>query len=150
MTLREFYTNVLTELNKRKAPSLILDDFNYFVNKAIYSYGNLKYNPYDVNQQSVDDLEALKVVDHKMALTLQGLYYKGTKPINYWHILNCEVVFEAQIEHLCYEVNDTFNVSASRLPTGAAKHVNDNYYFKPSLKKPYFYSNGTLLEIRSV
>jgi len=149
MTLREFFVNVLTELNKRKAPSLILDDFNYFANKAITDYGNFKCNLYDLNQQSDDDLNALKIVDHTIDLTLQGLYYKGIKPVNYWHILNCDIIFEAVIKHSCYEIGDTLTKSASRLPTGPARHVKDNYYFKPSLIQPYFYSNLNLLEIRS-
>ena len=60
MTVLEFYEHVLTELNKVEAPSLLLEDFNYFANKAVQQYINKAYNRYDVNQQSTDDLRALK------------------------------------------------------------------------------------------
>ena len=60
MTVREFYDNTLIELNKVEAPSLLLEDFNYFANKAVQQYINEVYNRYDINQQSTDDLRALK------------------------------------------------------------------------------------------
>lgn len=36
MTIREIYEGVLIEINKVQAPNLLLEDFNYFLNKAIY------------------------------------------------------------------------------------------------------------------
>ena len=60
MTARQVYEGVLIELNKVQAPSLLLEDFNYLFNKAIYQYINKKYNIYDVNQQSTDDVRVLK------------------------------------------------------------------------------------------
>jgi len=35
-TSRQLYEAVLIELNKENAPNLLLEDFNYFANKAIY------------------------------------------------------------------------------------------------------------------
>jgi hypothetical protein len=35
MTARAIYEAMLTELNKVEAPSLLLEDYNYFLNKAI-------------------------------------------------------------------------------------------------------------------
>jgi hypothetical protein len=35
MTVREVYNYVLVELNKVQAPSVLLDDFVYLLNKAI-------------------------------------------------------------------------------------------------------------------
>lgn len=60
MTEREFYQHSLIEINKLEAPSLLLEDFNYLANKAIQQYVNKVYNRYDINQQSTDDLRALK------------------------------------------------------------------------------------------
>lgn len=153
MTLREVYEYALIELNKRKAPSLLLKDYNYFIWKAFHNYENIRYNDYDKNQQRIDDLDALKVVDHPIDLALVGRYYSGDLPVDYLHILNCEVVFESVSDYLCYVEGQTFEQTAGRLPTGAAKHVKGNHYFKPSYKKPYFYSNISgeeeILEIRS-
>ena len=35
MTSRQCYQAVLSEINKTSAPHLLLEDFNYFINKSI-------------------------------------------------------------------------------------------------------------------
>lgn len=60
MTAREVWEGMLTELSKVNAPSMLLQDFNYFFNKAINQYINKRYNIYDINQQTTDDLRVLK------------------------------------------------------------------------------------------
>jgi hypothetical protein len=47
MTARQIFEYVLIELNKVKAPSLLLEDFNYFFNKGVYQFVNKVYNLYD-------------------------------------------------------------------------------------------------------
>lgn len=59
-TARQVWEGMLTELSKVNAPSLLLHEFNYYFNKAIYQYINKRYNIYDVNQQTTDDLRVLK------------------------------------------------------------------------------------------
>ena len=44
MTIRQLYDNVLSELNKVEAPSMLLEDFIYFANKAVQQYANKTYN----------------------------------------------------------------------------------------------------------
>ena len=44
MTAKGIYEAVLTEMNKLQAPSITLEDFNYFANKAISQYINKRYN----------------------------------------------------------------------------------------------------------
>ena len=60
MTAKQVFEYALVELNKREAPSLLLEDYNYFINKAINQYINRMYNAYDINQQKTDDLRVLK------------------------------------------------------------------------------------------
>ena len=60
MTLKQVYEALLVEMNKVEAPSLLLPDFNYLVNKAVLQYINTRYNIYDANQQTTDDLRVLK------------------------------------------------------------------------------------------
>lgn len=60
MTVRNLYDNLLIELNKVEAPSLLLEDFIYFANKSVQQYINKRYNLYDVTQQTTDDLRVLK------------------------------------------------------------------------------------------
>lgn len=60
MTVRTLYDNLLIELNKVEAPSLLLEDFIYFANKSVQQYTNKRYNQYDITQQTTDDLRVLK------------------------------------------------------------------------------------------
>ena len=60
MTERSLYDYALIEMNKVEAPSLLLEDYNYYINKAVQQYINKVYNRYDINQQSTDDLRVLK------------------------------------------------------------------------------------------
>lgn len=56
MTKLELYKNALIEQNKLEAPTLLLEEYNYLINKAIIQYVNLTYARFDLNQQSSDDL----------------------------------------------------------------------------------------------
>ena len=149
MTAKQLYEYVLIELNKRKAPSLLLEDYNYFINKAISQYINKRYLLYETNQQSLDDLDPIKEVDASINLTLQSSRYKGTLPVNYFHILNCSVIFTVAKEFDCYSIGDTFKKRCSRLTSNSSTGVEENFYFKPTYKNPYFFRNHTNLEIRS-
>ena len=52
---------VLMELNKQNAPSIDLETFNYFFNKAINQFVNKQYNVgVDTDQQRTDDIRVLK------------------------------------------------------------------------------------------
>ena len=64
MTVREVYENLLRELNKVNAPSLHLEDYNYFINRGITEYINRRYNLYDTSQQTTDDLQVLTSSAH--------------------------------------------------------------------------------------
>ena len=65
MTERDLYDAALIEINKLEAPSMLLEDYNYFINKAIQQYINLVYNRAEYNQQSSDDLSFLQTT-HEM------------------------------------------------------------------------------------
>lgn len=64
MTARQVYENLLRELNKVNAPSLHLEDYNYFINRGITEYINRRYNIYDTSQQTTDDLQVLTSSAH--------------------------------------------------------------------------------------
>ena len=96
MTARQLYEGVLIELNKENAPNILLEDFNYFANKAVNNYINKRYNIYDINQQTTDDLRVLKAtamlkptkVTNYHGLTLaDGANYEVVMPKDYLHIL---------------------------------------------------------------
>lgn len=112
MTARQVYEGVLVEMNKVQAPSMLLEDFNYFINKAINQYINKKYNVYDVNQQSTDDMRVLKATTVlKVSKTtkygtqsagvtgrnaLLGAVYEAYLPQDYLHMLNCICNFKVK------------------------------------------------------
>lgn len=90
MTVRDLYDAALIEINKLEAPSMLLEDYNYFINKAIQQYINKAYNRYEINQQATDDLGALKVSttltvknDDTPSFPGEEVSYFATLPNNY-------------------------------------------------------------------
>lgn len=77
MTDKEIYEYMLIELNKVEAPSLLLEDYNYFINKAINNYVNKRYNLYDTSQQTTDDLQ---VLTGTVEVTIDYSTLDGDKP----------------------------------------------------------------------
>lgn len=151
MTVRELYNNVLVELNKVQAPSLLLEDFVYLVNKAVQKYINKRYNFFEMNQQLTDDLrvllkssEALETSKDKDDVDIISNIDDAPQydlPEDYMHILNCICKFEKTSNSKCstntekqYEA-----IPASKLDTASWPHTIENYYMKPSRKRPYYY-----------
>lgn len=157
MTLRQIYEAVLIEMNKVEAPSLLLEDFNYLANKAINQYINKKYNIYDVNQQSTDDLRVLKATvllePHKVLPhaskgvvtafnSLQGATYETELPTDYLHILNCICIYKVKKTFKCYNAGDYWQHAATRLTADAWSQIINNWYMRPSYRKPYYFINN--------
>lgn len=158
MTARQVFEGMLTELSKTGAPSLLLQDFNYFFNKAINQYINKRYNIYDISQQSTDDLRVLKATsilevqkaDTKDPLKslatlgagkskLLGATYEVTLPDDYLHILNCICVYELTKNYKCYNKGDFVPFSAKRLTADSFSVIINDYYNRPLPERPYFY-----------
>lgn len=158
MTAKQIYRGALTEMNKTAAPSLLLEDFNYFLNKAIYQYVNKKYNIYDVNQQSTDDIRVLKstailqptpvrggdsygngasVV--QASSSLYGAVYEVYLPLDYLHILNCVCNFEVGETYECYDKGTYVQIGAKRLTSDLWSQVIRNFYMQPSYRNPYYF-----------
>ena len=151
MTAIHVFNAVLSELNKVKAPSLLLEDFNYFFNKTIIQYINKIYNTYEINQQKTDALRVLQTSSTITAGSLSTLFHNSSEinlPNDYLHILNCVVEFKVLSKHKCYEVDDLIQIGAKKLKSDNWSQVLNNYYFKPSIKNPYYYisSSNELIE----
>lgn len=156
MTIRELYDYALIELNKVEAPSLLLEDFNYFMNKAVQQYINKVYNRYDINQQSSDDLRVLKATTQLpvnradigngtttgLAAQNRKFVYVADLPLDYMHILNCIVEFKVKKSFKCYTEGDHVDFPARRLTADMASGILHNVYMKPAYKRPYFYINN--------
>lgn len=151
MTVRQLYEGVLIELNKENAPNLLLEDFNYFANKAVNNYVNKRYNIYDINQQTTDDLRVLKAtallkpeqVKDYTGLTMAGegnmATYEVVMPSDYLHILNCICIYKVNKTYKCYNQGDTWRAPATRLTADMYSQVLDNFWNKPTYKRPYYY-----------
>lgn len=113
MTSKQLFEYALIELNKREAPSLLLEDYNYFINKAINQYINKIYNAYDLNQQKTDDLRVLKstvlltpTLNNDYGTSdLFGNVYEVNLPDDYLHVLNCIVEYTVLKNYKCYNAN---------------------------------------------
>ena len=151
MTARQLYEGVLIELNKENAPNILLEDFNYYANKAINNYVNKRYNIYDINQQTTDDLRVLKatakfdITDDNRVNNYDGLSmatnatYAINLPSDYLHMLNCICIYTLQKTYKCYNIGDKWRAAARRLTADMYSQVLDNFWNKPTYKRPYYY-----------
>lgn len=145
MTTRQLYEYALIEINKTEAPSLLLADYNYFINKAVTSYVNKRYNVYNINQQTSDDLRVLvgtayiTTVTLKTGNPLQGACYIGQLPTDYLHLLSCIVEYTTTRKFKCHASGEKVYFSCKRLTSDMYAGIIANYYAKPSYKNPYFF-----------
>ena len=141
-------------MNKVQAPSILLEDFNYFFNKAINQYINKRYNIYDVNQQTTDDIRVLKstaklfpintvnnigIEQIKTEDSMYGALYEFQLPADYLHLLNCVVNYKVKKQFKCYDQGDYWQTGAIRLTADLWPQIINNFYMRPSYKKPYYY-----------
>lgn len=162
MTARQVYEAMLIEMNKVEAPSMLLEDFNYIINKAIYQFINKTYNMYDANQQMSDNIRVLKstvvltpntdndypniqVTDPKTGETIEmadpilGDTVEFTLPNNYLHILNCVCNFKVAKNFKCYNAGTNVQFGAYRLTSDLWSQIINNFYMRPSYRRPYYF-----------
>lgn len=152
MTLKQMYEYMLVEMNKVEAPSLLLPDFNYLANKAVLQYVNKAYNIYDANQQTTDNLRVLKATalldvtkaeyNDDNSDTIKGLYgatYETNLPEDYLHMLNCVCIFKVNSQKDCWDPGDLWNCGAQRLTSDMWPLVINNFYMRPSYRRPYYF-----------
>ena len=158
MTVRQIWEGMLTELSKVNAPSMLLQDFNYFLNKAVYQYINKRYNIYDINQQTTDDLRVLKSntvlvptpVEKVLSgveasdwnvgnVNLLGATYEFYLPLDYLHMLNCICIYEVRERYKCYNEGDYVQFPAKRLTADSWSVIINDYYNRPLPQRPYYY-----------
>ena len=172
MTARQIFEGMLTELSKVNAPSLLLEDFNYFFNKAINQYINKRYNIYDVNQQTTDDIRVLKSTAiltpelanmkgyysgieagatsylsaaHNPIASLYGATYEVNLPKDYLHILNCICVYHVKKQFKCYDKDSYVQFAAKRLTSDIWSSIINDYYNRPLPTRPYYYIHNVNL-----
>ena len=60
-------------------------------------------------------------------------------PTDYLHLLNCICIYNVKKTYKCYNAGDTWRAAATRLTADAYSQVLDNFWTKPSYKRPYYY-----------
>ena len=149
MTAKGIFEAMLTECSKVNAPSLLLSEYNYYINKAINNYINKRYNIYDVNQQTSDDMRVLKStaflepklssdleadtdsrlsVAHPILKKLQGATYEVDLPNDYLHLLNCICYFKVNKNWKCYDGGSYTKAPAKRLTADSWSTIINDYY----------------------
>lgn len=165
MTARQLYEALLIEMNKVEAPSMLLEDFNYMANKAVYQFLNKTYNTYDANQQMSDNIRVLKATailtpskDDEGNLTnsynesgfdsLYGNIKEFTLPDDYLHMLNCICNYKVSKPFKCYKKDSNVQFAARRLTSDMWSQVINNFYMRPTYRMPYYFihnvNNGQL------
>lgn len=60
-------------------------------------------------------------------------------PSDYLHLLNCICIYSVKKTYKCYNAGDTWRAPAKRLTADMYSQVLDNFWNKPTYKKPYYY-----------
>lgn len=128
MTSRQLFEYALIETNKVGAQSLLLEDYVYLINKSFYQYLDKRYNIYNINQQTSDDLRVLKATailrpvlasskygDETGIDSLYGAVYEVELPNDYFHILNCVCQYNVAKNFKCYNKGNKVQFPAQRL-----------------------------------
>ena len=154
MTVKELLNYAIIETKKNNAPNLLIEDYNYFINKAILQYINTVYNVYNADQQRTDDLRVLKgfgklKLNKKIGneageglisdLNNFGAIYEVTLPNDYFHLIACQVIFNIKETFRCYDANDKWVKGATRATGELNSETINNAYFRPSYRTPYYY-----------
>lgn len=162
MTARQILESCLIELSKQHAPSMRLDEFNYYINKAVNQYINKRYNIYDINQQTTDDLRVLKATAvltprasdiyttagitevqsdalYSNAKNPYGAVFEVNLPDDYLHMLNCICIYTLKKQHKCWNANSDVAFAAKRLTSDSWSTIMNDFYNRPLPWRPYYY-----------
>lgn len=145
MTVRQVWEGLLVELSKVSSPSMLLSDFNYFVNKAVTQYTNKCYNIYTINQQTTDNLRVLcskAELDANKNASEYDVSYEVILPGDYLHLLNCICVFQLKKDYQCHKANDYVQIPAKKVTADSWPVILEDYYNRPCPQRPYYYINN--------
>ncbi len=84
-------------------------------------------------------LKPTKVTDYTGLSLANGANYEIVMPSDYLHLLNCICVYKVKKTFKCYNAGDTWRAPAKRLTADMFSQVIDNFWNKPTYKKPYYY-----------
>ena len=95
-------------------------------------------------------LKPTKVSDYTGLSLANGANYEIVMPGDYLHLLNCICVYKVKKTYKCYNAGDTWRSPAKRLTADMYSQVIDNFWNKPTYKKPYYYIHNVNSEKDSI
>ena len=84
-------------------------------------------------------LDPIKVNNYSGLSLANGANYEIIMPSDYLHLLNCICIYRVKKTFKCYNAGDTWRAPAKRLTADMYSQVLDNFWNKPTYKKPYYY-----------
>jgi hypothetical protein len=144
MTARQAYINILIELVKEEAPTLYLEDYLYYFNKAISEYMKARYELYEVDQQLADDLRFWKkdFVSNSPSIPIDSIFVAvGAKRLfPYRHLLSCiiDVHINKPITKCDQRAGTTQQYKVTRMSAEIKAAILNNSYLRPTFYRPYF------------
>lgn len=144
VTSRQLYIDILTELVKEESPTLYMEDYLYYINKAVSDYIKSRYELYETTQQLSDDLRFWKkpYKTNKLQVPISDIYIKvgGKIAHSYRHVLSC--IVEAAITRPMIQcpqaVGERVMYKATRVSSDTKAGLLDNAYLQPAFYRPYY------------
>ena len=84
-------------------------------------------------------LDPIKVNNYDGLSLANGANYEVIMPSDYLHLLNCICIYRVKKTYKCYNAGDTWRSPAKRLTADMYSQVLDNFWNKPTYKRPYYY-----------
>lgn len=149
MTAKQVWEYIMVETANQRVQPMLLEDFNYLLNKTILMYTDKVYHAFAVNQKVDDNLRVLtgaSILDvtkcdwypKEFFNGLTGAHYEVNLPLDYLHILNVMCIFEVQKTKACYDKGDFVKRAATRMTSDIFPVINEDFYNRPSYRKPYY------------
>lgn len=154
-TSRQAYIDILTELLKEEAPTLYLEDFLYYYNKAISEYMKTRYELFEVTQQLSDDLRSWKKDFNTgdLIVPIDSIYETREKTEGktdlYRHLLGCIIsaTVTRPISKCDQRAGTTASYKVTRMSSEIKSGILNNVYLEPRFYRPYFEVIGNSIKI---
>jgi hypothetical protein len=146
LTARQAYIDILTELVKEEAPTLYIEDYLYYFNKAISEYMKTRYEVFETNQQLADDMRSWKKSYQASSLEIpissifKAVPGKTVKTDEYRHLLNCiiNVTISRPISKCDQRPGTTVPYKVTRMSSEIKAGLLGNKYLEAKFYRPYF------------
>lgn len=162
ITARQAYINILTELVKEETPTLYLEDFLYYFNKAISEYMKSRYELFELNQQLADDMRVWKKTFTSLSLStpVDSIYQTEVvdqvthKFAYYRHLLSCiiEVYISRPITKCDQRAGTNELYKVTRMSPEIKAGLLGNKYLEATFYRPYYeiMNNNIIVDIGNI